>query len=94
MSKKEQTLKSIISHCKEYGFVFPSSEIYDGLSAFYDYGPNGEEWDDDDNYMYYGATFSESYFSNYSNGYAADWQATTKARENTRKKAKRLLKSL
>ena len=43
MSKKEQTLKSIISHCKEYGFVFPSSEIYDGLSAFYDYGPNGVE---------------------------------------------------
>jgi glycyl-tRNA synthetase len=43
MSKKEQTLKSIISHSKEYGFVFPSSEIYDGLSAFYDYGPNGVE---------------------------------------------------
>ena len=29
-------LKKIISHAKEYGFVFPSSEIYDGLSAAYD----------------------------------------------------------
>ena len=36
-------LKRIISHCKEYGFIFPSSEIYDGLSAIYDYGPFGVE---------------------------------------------------
>ncbi len=43
MSQKEQTLKLIISHSKEYGFVFPSSEIYDGISAFYDYGPFGVE---------------------------------------------------
>lgn len=35
--------KQIISHCKEYGFIFQSSEIYDGLSAVYDYGPNGVE---------------------------------------------------
>ncbi len=35
--------QSIISHAKEYGFVFPSSEIYDGLSAVYDYGPYGVE---------------------------------------------------
>ncbi len=35
--------KQIISHCKEYGFVYQSSEIYDGLSAVYDYGPNGVE---------------------------------------------------
>jgi len=35
--------KNLISHCKEYGFIFPSSEIYDGLSATYDYGPNGVE---------------------------------------------------
>ncbi len=35
--------KQIIAHCKEYGFIFPSSEIYDGLSATYDYGPNGVE---------------------------------------------------
>lgn len=35
------TLKQIASHCKEYGFIYPSSEIYDGLSATYDYGPNG-----------------------------------------------------
>ena len=36
-------LKQIISHCKEYGFIFQSSEIYDGLSAIYDYGPFGVE---------------------------------------------------
>jgi glycyl-tRNA synthetase len=34
---------AIISHCKEYGFIFPSSEIYDGLSAVYDYGQWGSE---------------------------------------------------
>ncbi|MEQ9303938.1 MAG: glycine--tRNA ligase [Marinoscillum sp.] len=37
------TLKNISSHCKEYGFVYPSSEIYDGLGATYDYGPYGSE---------------------------------------------------
>ncbi|MCS7085806.1 MAG: glycine--tRNA ligase, partial [Bacteroidia bacterium] len=31
----------VVSHCKEYGFVFPCGEIYDGLSAVYDYGPAG-----------------------------------------------------
>ncbi len=35
--------KQLISHCKEYGFIYPSSEIYDGLSAVYDYGPYGVE---------------------------------------------------
>jgi glycyl-tRNA synthetase len=35
--------QAIISHCKEYGFIFPSSEIYDGLSAVYDYGQWGAE---------------------------------------------------
>ncbi len=39
----EDGLKKIISHAKEYGFVFPSSEIYDGLSAAYDYGQLGSE---------------------------------------------------
>ena len=39
----EDIFKKIISHCKEYGFVFPSSEIYDGLGAVYDYGQNGVE---------------------------------------------------
>jgi len=41
MTKGEDTFKKIISHCKEYGFIFQSSEIYDGLSAVYDYGQNG-----------------------------------------------------
>jgi glycyl-tRNA synthetase len=36
-------LKSIIGHCKEYGFIYQSSEIYDGLAAVYDYGPYGSE---------------------------------------------------
>ena len=40
---QEDLFKKIISHAKEYGFVFPSSEIYDGLSAVYDYGQNGVE---------------------------------------------------
>jgi glycyl-tRNA synthetase len=40
---QEDIFKKIIAHCKEYGFVFPSSEIYDGLSAVYDYGQNGTE---------------------------------------------------
>lgn len=35
--------KSLISHCKEYGFIYQSSEIYEGLSAVYDYGPYGSE---------------------------------------------------
>lgn len=39
----DNMLKKIISHAKEYGFVFPSSEIYDGLGAVYDYGQNGVE---------------------------------------------------
>lgn len=40
---QEDLFKNIISHSKEYGFIFPSSEIYDGLSAVYDYGQNGVE---------------------------------------------------
>ena len=41
MATENGNFKKIISHAKEYGFVFPSSEIYDGLSAVYDYGQNG-----------------------------------------------------
>ncbi|MFO7863361.1 MAG: glycine--tRNA ligase [Salinivirgaceae bacterium] len=40
---QEDTFKKIISHAKEYGFIFPGSEIYDGLSAVYDYGQLGAE---------------------------------------------------
>ena len=43
MSNTKNLFKDIISHCKEYGYVFQSSEIYDGLAATYDYGPNGVE---------------------------------------------------
>jgi len=39
----EEHFKNIISHSKEYGFIFPSSDIYDGLSAVYDYGQMGVE---------------------------------------------------
>ncbi|GGF02936.1 glycine--tRNA ligase [Hymenobacter cavernae] len=42
-SLENTQLKDIVAHAKEYGFVFPSSEIYDGLAAVYDYGPNGVE---------------------------------------------------
>jgi glycyl-tRNA synthetase len=34
---------ALIAHCKEYGYIFPSSEIYDGLAAVYDYGQNGAQ---------------------------------------------------
>ncbi len=43
MANKEDQFKKVISHAKEYGYVFQSSEIYDGLSAVYDYGQNGVE---------------------------------------------------
>ena len=43
MAEQRDLFKDIISHSKEYGFVFQSSEIYDGLSSVYDYGQNGVE---------------------------------------------------
>jgi glycyl-tRNA synthetase len=43
MSQIEDLFKKVTSHAKEYGFIFQSSEIYDGLSAVYDYGQNGVE---------------------------------------------------
>ncbi len=43
MSQQEDSFKKLVSHCKEYGFVFQSSEVYDGLAAVYDYGPYGVE---------------------------------------------------
>ncbi|MCG8305921.1 MAG: glycine--tRNA ligase [Cytophagales bacterium] len=43
MNEQDFGIKEIISHAKEYGFVYPSSEIYDGLQAVYDYGPYGAE---------------------------------------------------
>ena len=43
MAKQEDVFKKVVSHAKEYGFIFPSSEVYDGLSAVYDYGQNGAE---------------------------------------------------
>ena len=43
MANTEDFFKEVISHAKEYGYIFPSSEIYDGLGAVYDYGQNGVE---------------------------------------------------
>lgn len=43
MATDSNKFQAIIAHCKEYGFIFPSSEIYDGLSAVYDYGQWGAE---------------------------------------------------
>ncbi|MBM3432331.1 MAG: glycine--tRNA ligase [Bacteroidetes bacterium] len=43
MANETNQLPAIISHCKEYGFIFPSSEIYDGLQAVYDYGQMGSD---------------------------------------------------
>ena len=43
MASEQNNFSEIIAHCKEYGYIFPSSEIYDGLSAVYDYGQNGAQ---------------------------------------------------
>ena len=43
MANQEDKFKKVVSHAKEYGYVFQSSEIYDGLSAVYDYAQNGVE---------------------------------------------------
>jgi glycyl-tRNA synthetase len=43
MSNQEELFKKVVAHAKEYGFIFQSSEIYDGLGAVYDYGQNGVE---------------------------------------------------
>ena len=43
MAIESNNFSEIIAHCKEYGYIFPSSEIYDGLSAVYDYGQNGSQ---------------------------------------------------
>src|ERR1700760_4016596 len=43
MANELNNFSEIIAHCKEYGFIFPSSEIYDGLGAVYDYGQWGSE---------------------------------------------------
>lgn len=43
MAKQDDQFKKVISHAKEYGYIFQSSEIYDGLSAVYDYAQNGAE---------------------------------------------------
>lgn len=43
MANQDDTFKKVIAHAKEYGYVFQSSEIYDGLSAVYDYAQNGVE---------------------------------------------------
>lgn len=43
MAKERTNFKAVIAHAKEYGYVFASSEIYEGLGAVYDYGPNGVE---------------------------------------------------
>lgn len=40
---QEDIFKKLVAHCKEYGYVFQSSEIYDGLAAVYDYGQYGVE---------------------------------------------------
>ena len=41
--QQDELFKRLVSHCKEYGFIYPSSEVYDGLNGVYDYGPMGVE---------------------------------------------------
>ena len=40
---QEELFKILVAHCKEYGFIFPSSVFYEGLGAVYDYGQLGSE---------------------------------------------------
>ncbi len=43
MANEINNFAALIAHCKEYGYIFQSSEIYDGLAAVYDYGQNGAQ---------------------------------------------------
>ncbi len=43
MTNEQYNFQELIAHCKEYGYIFQSSEIYDGLAAVYDYGQNGAQ---------------------------------------------------
>ena len=43
MANETNNFQELISHCKEYGYIFQSSEIYDGLAAVYDYGQMGAQ---------------------------------------------------
>ena len=43
MANEANNFPELIAHCKEYGYIFQSSEIYEGLSAVYDYGQNGAQ---------------------------------------------------
>lgn len=43
MANYEEVFKKVVAYAKEYGFIFQSSDLYDGLGAVYDYGPNGVE---------------------------------------------------
>jgi len=43
MANESNNFAELIAHCKEYGYIFQSSEIYDGLAAVYDYGQNGAQ---------------------------------------------------
>ena len=43
MANETNNFAALIAHCKEYGYIFQSSEIYDGLAAVYDYGQNGAQ---------------------------------------------------
>jgi glycyl-tRNA synthetase len=43
MANEANNFAELISHCKEYGYIFQSSEIYDGLAAVYDYGQMGAQ---------------------------------------------------
>ena len=49
----------------------------------YEYGPDGDDWSEDDEYAYYGATSQESWFTRWNPATNTDWQPTTKAKENS-----------
>ena len=70
------------------GFIYPWALRPSLISReeqfdFYDYGPDLQEWTDDDKYMYYGFNVSESWLSRIPGSINGEWQASTMARVNT-----------
>ncbi|OUW20175.1 MAG: hypothetical protein CBD21_04995 [bacterium TMED161] len=49
----------------------------------YEYGPDGDDWSEDDEYVFYGATTQESWFSRWDPSTNTDWQPSTKAKQNS-----------
>jgi len=77
---QEAKMGLVYPWAKRAKFVERDPEV---LYDFYDYGPDAIPWNEDDNYVYYGANTNESWFTRYSDNSNSDWQPKYRARENT-----------